>query len=154
MAKLTQAEVKAKADEWVNIGREIEKKEAALNAALDPFLVEYNEKTRPVRAKFEKKINSLREQRDEIEEIVKDWLTAQGKAIVIESDLAVAANELVVGKRTINVQKFFDRVKEKNAAFWDCVSVGIAKAEKLLGTTAVDEISTKEARLTPSLKRK
>jgi len=154
VGRASQAEIKAKADEWARKGAEIERAEAARDRALEPFVAEYSEKAAPVLAKHEPKISRLMRERTEIEAEVLGWLNGAGKPLAINGELAVAANEVVVGKRTIDATKFFDRVKERSAAFWDCVTIGIAKAEKLIGATAVDEIAGKETRLVASLKRK
>lgn len=154
MAKLTREKVKELTNEWAKLQAKITRAEAARNAEIDPYLVEFNERTEPIRARHDTKILSLRTQADEIEAKVLGWLNGVGKPIALDADAAVAANETVVGKRVISVQQFFDRVKERSAAFWDCVSVGVAKAEKLIGKTAVDEISMKETKLVASLKLK
>lgn len=154
MAKLTQAEVKAKADEWAGLQKKIGRAEAARNAEIDPFLIEFNERTEPIRKKHEGRIFSLRTQADEIEAEVLGWLNGVGKPIALAGELAVAANEATVGRRVIDVKKFLDFLHTKGRGVYDCVTVLVAKAELLLGKTAVDEISTKETKLLASLKMK
>lgn len=154
MAKLTQAEVRQRADEWAAVQAKIQRAERALNDEIDPYLVKYNEETEPIRTKHEKKINALREQAGELEQMVIGWLNGVGKPIALEGEMAVAEVHLKESSRTIDVQKFFDVVKAKGSEFWACVSVGIAKAEKFLGKTEVDRISSKEVKLVPSLKLK
>jgi hypothetical protein len=78
-------------------------------------------------------------------------LNGAGKPLVLEGDLAIASVESVVGRRMIDVEKFLKAAKGKGAAMWDCVSVAVAKAEKLLGKTEVDKISAKETKLVASL---
>lgn len=154
MAKQTQAEIKGLADKWADVNAKIVKAENAKNAELEPFVTAFNAETEPIRTKHDKKINSLREQADEIEATVLGWLNGVGKPIALAGEKAVAAVESKVGSRSINVQKFFDTVKDKNAAFWECVSVAIAKAEKLLGKDKVDAISSKDSKLVATLKVK
>lgn len=154
MAKLTQAEIKAKADEWAAYDAKITKAEQAKNEALDPFIVRFNEDTKAIHAKHGPKIQQLRDAKALIEAEVMDWLSTQGKPITLAGEKAVATVEVKVGSRVIDVEKFFAAVKEKNTAFWACVSVVIAKAEKLIGAAKVDEISTKKTGLVPSLKLK
>lgn len=154
MAKLSQAEVKATADAWAAVKVKIGKAERALYDEIDPYLVRYNKETAPIRAKHEKKINSLREQADELEQTVIGWLNGVGKPIALMGEKAVAEVHLKECSRVIDVEKFFATVKAKGSEFWACVSVGIAKAEKFLGKTEVDKIATKETKLVPSLKLK
>lgn len=154
MAKLTQAEVKAAADEWADLQAKITKAENAKNAEIDPYLVKFNKETAPILAKHESKINKLREQAGELEQTVIGWLNGVGKPIALEGEKAVAEVHLKESSRTIDSQKFFELVKAKGAEFWGCVSVGIAKAEKFLGKTEVDRISSKETKLVASLKLK
>jgi hypothetical protein len=154
MPKLTQAEIKAKLDDWAKADQKIQKATQAMNAALEPLERKHALAIQPVLDEHDAKIQKLADQKRKIETEVIDWLKTQNKPLVVEGNLATAANETKVGSRVIDVQKFFDAVKEKNASFWDCVSVAIAKAEKLVGKTKVDEISTKDSKLVPSIKLK
>jgi len=154
MAKLTQAEVKGLADEWAGFQAKIARAEAKRNEELDPFIVEYNEKTKPITAKHDAKIQKLKDEQAAIGKRVTEWLASHGKAIVLEGEAAVAANEVKVGSRVIDAEKFFSLVKAKGSEFWGCVTVQIAKAEKFLGKTEVDKISSKESKLVPVLKLK
>ena len=154
MAKLSQADIKAKADEWADLGKKITKLEDARDAALEPHRQKYESAYAAVGRQHDPKIEKLQQQRDELQAEVIGWLNAQGKAVTIEATKAIAANEMKVGARVIDPHKFFEKAKSKGAAAWDCVTVAIAKAEKLLGKTTVDEISTKDSKLVPSLKLK
>lgn len=154
MKKLTQAEVKAKADEWAAVEEKIARAERARNDELDPYLVEYNEKTEPIRQKHEKKINSLRTQADELKDQVLGWLNGVGKPVSLEGEKAVAEAYMKEGSRSIDARAFFDLVKAKGAEFWSCLRVEIGRAERFLGKTEVDRISTKETKLVASLKLK
>jgi hypothetical protein len=154
MAKLSQADIRAKADEWVSLGNKIEKAQAARDADLKPHQDKYQKACEDVYAVHDPKIEKLQAKRDAIERDVIDWLESQGKTISIETDKAVASNQLKVGARVIDPHRFFEKAKDKGVAAWDCVTVMIAKAEKLLGKTAVDEISTKDSKLVASLKLK
>lgn len=154
MAKLSQADIKAKADQWAGLGEKIRKAEEARDADLEPHRKKYEAAYDEVGKQHDPKIDKLHTQRAALETEVLDWLQAQGKTVSLEGSKAVAANELKVGARVIDPHKFFERAKEKGAAAWECVTVAIAKAEKLIGKTAVDEISTKDSKLVPSLKLK
>ncbi|MEZ5421834.1 MAG: hypothetical protein R2682_01910 [Pyrinomonadaceae bacterium] len=154
MSKLTQTEIKLLADEWAALGRKIEKQNTALGRELEPHITAHNEAVKPILEKYDAKLEKLAARRGEIEETVKEWLTDHGKPVSLEGVDAVAANVLQTGSRRIDPQAFFDRVKERNAAFWECVTIAIQKADRFLGKNAVDELATKETKLVPSLSLK
>lgn len=151
MKKLTQTQVKEKADEWAVLEAKIKNLEAKRNAELDPLIRRHAAETAPIYDRHDPKIKALYEKKFAIESEVIAWLDAQGKPITVAGNLGVAANEIKIGNRVIDARKFFDLAKDK---FWECVTVGVAKAEKLLGKTAIDEVSVKETKLVASLKLK
>lgn len=154
MAKLTQAEVKAKADEYARLTEKIGKAEDAKARELDPYRAEYEEKTAAIVSKHDSKIQKLADQAAAIEDEVLGWLNGVGKPIALEGELAVASVQLKTSSRKIDPETFFKFVKEKTAGFWDCVSIGIAKAEKLIGNDKIDKISSQDTKLVASLKLK
>lgn len=154
MAKLTQAEIKAKADEYAAIGEKIEKLAEKREGELAPLRAKFEKDAAPITKKFDAKISKLAESRAAIESEVLGWLNGVGKPIVLEGDLAVAAVEMTIGKRTIDPEKFFKTVKERTAAFWECLTVGIAKAEKMIGKDRVDQLADKESKLVATIKIK
>jgi hypothetical protein len=140
MAKLSQADVKARADEYARLDRKISKASDDMNAELEPLLEKLEKDSAVIRKRHEPKIQKLRDTQAAIEQEVLGWLNGAGKPLVLEGDLAIASVESVVGRRMIDVEKFLKAAKGKGAAMWDCVSVAVAKAEKLLGKTEVDKI--------------
>lgn len=154
MSKLTQAEIKAKADEIVRIDARISHLETKRGMELDPYLIEFNEKTKEIVARYDGKVAQLASKRQDLVDQVIGWLESQKKSIVLEGEVAIAANELVVGKRTIGAKKFFDQVKDRSAGFWDCLTVAIQKADKFLGKDKVDAMAEKETKLVASVKAK
>lgn len=154
MAAMTQAAVRETADKWAEIQAKIQRAERAKNDALAPYVERHNEELRPILETHDKKINSLRVQADELEEMVLGWLNRVGKPISLEGEKAVAEVHLKESSRQIDAKAFFDLVKAKGAEFWGCVSIGIAKAERFLGKTEVDKISTKDTKLVAALKLK
>jgi hypothetical protein len=154
MAKLSQADIKAKADEWADLGKKIAKAETAMNDELGPFLILHNEAIKPILEKHEPKIGKLRDKQSEILVEITGWLNAQGKPIVLAGEKAVAAVEMKVGPRAVDPKTFFDLVKTKGSEFWACLKVEIAKAEKFLGKSELDKISEKKSGLVPTLKLK
>lgn len=154
MAKLTQAEIKTMADDWAALGTKIDKARQAKDAEIEPFTRRFEEDTKSIREKHDKKILKLMEQQADLSDSITEWLKGHGKAVVLEGETAVAANEVKVGSRTIDPESFFKLVRSKGSEFWNCVKVEIAKAEKFLGKTEVDKISKKDTKLMPVLKVK
>ena len=152
MAKPTQAEIKRKADEWAVLNAKIAKAEDTRDVELLPFKELFEKKINPILANHQPKITKLIEKRDAVQKEVLGWLETHKKPIVLTGELAVAANETSIGARVIDPKKFFDVVKEQTAAFWDCVTVGIAKAQELIGKKTVDSISAKPSSLKATLK--
>lgn len=68
MAKLSQAQIKTKTDEWGAVTRKVANAEIAKNTELRPFEEEFNQATEQIRNKHDRKLNSLREQADEIQD--------------------------------------------------------------------------------------
>lgn len=154
MAKLTQTEVKLLADEWAATGRKIGKQTAAMERELEPFIDAHNKAIEPIVEKYDKKIARLERRQNEIIEAVTAWLNDHGRPVTLEGMEAVAANVLQTSSRRIDPHTFFDRIKDRGTAFWECVTIAIQKADRYLGKDAVDEMAYKETRIVPSLKLK
>lgn len=154
MAKLTQADIKLMADQYAVLDKKISKACGAMNDELAPLLEDLEKKSAPIRKKHEAKIQKLRDEQAAIETEVVGWLNRAGRPLALEGELAIAAVESKVGSRVIDPQKFFDLVKAKGSEFWACFRVEIAKAERFLGKTKVDEVSTKESKLVATIRIK
>lgn len=153
MAKLTKAAVIELMDEYADLDAQYARAEAAKNKALDPLIEQHNEACKPIFAKFEKKIEPIYQRQAAIEEQVVGYLEQQGKDQQIVSESGAVAEqktETKVGSRVIDVQRFLEAAKAKGSAMWDCVSVGVAKAIKLLGEEEIDKISEKKEMTTVS----
>lgn len=148
MPKLTQAEIKAAADRWASIQKKLGRAEAAKNSDLAEHRARFEASVAEVTAMHDPKIDRLREQAAEIESEVIAWLDKQGKPVVFNGEHAIAAVERKLGNRVIDPRKFYEAAKEK---FWDCVTVGVKKAEEAIGKQKVDEISDKAVTLVASL---
>src|SRR4051794_15359712 len=109
MAKLTQAQVKETADAIISLDAQISGVEAKRGKELDPFLRQLEEDTKAINAKYDAQVAKLRSARAELEADVIAWLQSHGKVIALEGDVAIATNELVVGKRVIHPATFFER---------------------------------------------
>lgn len=154
MAKLSQAQIKELTDEWADLQTQIAKLNRKRSEAIEPLIEKHNEELKAILAKHDPKIDKLNVRQLEIYSQVTEWLSAQGKPIVLAGEKAVAAVEVKVGARVVDPKVFFDLVKAKGSEFWACLKVEIAKAEKFLGKTEVDRISEKKSGLVPTLKLK
>lgn len=144
MAKIKKSDVKERLAEYAALRSKIVKAENAQNAELEPLLEKYNETVKPIIARHEKKIEPLRTQADELEAEIYGFLDAQDKDIEIEAAGFVATRKTVtkLGARLIDVKAFLERAKKKGEAMFACITVGVKKAEDLLGKE-IDEISNR-----------
>ena len=144
MGKLKKSDVKEKLAEYAVIRAKIVKVEDAQNRELEPLIEKYNEESKPVLAKHGKKLDPLIEQADALEEEIRGFLNAQDKDIAIEADGFVAERktQTKLGARVIDVKAFLERAKKKGEAMFACISIGVKKAEDLLGKE-IDEISSR-----------
>lgn len=146
MAKLTKAGVVELIDEWEKTQKRIAGAEEAKNRDLAPLIERHNEELKPILAKHEKKIAALADKAAELEAEVVEYLTQQNKDQVIATAGAFAEQrtETKVGSRVIDPQKFIAAAKSKGAAMWECVTIGVAKAVKLLGEEQIDTMAEKK----------
>lgn len=144
--KLSQGDIRRMSDEWAELQTRIRKAEDAKAAALAPIVERHNGELKPVLAKFDRNLETLRASADQIESVVTGWLGERTDDTAIAGELAVASRttETKIGGRVIDARRFLDAAKSKGEAMWECVSVAIAKAEKLLGQTEVDALATKK----------
>ncbi|HQY68764.1 MAG TPA: hypothetical protein PLD38_15925 [Pyrinomonadaceae bacterium] len=144
MAKLSKAAVKGRVAEYAALRAKIVKIEDAQNKDLEPYLEQYDRETKTVFAKYEKKLEPLRASADEIEAEIYGFLNAQDKDVEIEADGFVAERKTQskLGARVIDVKQFLERAKKKGEAMFACISIGVKKAEDLLGKE-IDEISSR-----------
>lgn len=145
MAKLTQTQVKEKADKWAAAKAKIAKAEKDRSAEIEPYLQQYNEDTKPIVEKYDAKIGKLQQEADALETELLGYLSEQTKDVQLDGKLAVAERktETKIGSRVIDVQKFLETAKSHGSKMWECVSVAIKKAEDLIGKKEVDAIATK-----------
>jgi uncharacterized protein YecT (DUF1311 family) len=148
MAKLSQAAIKAKADEWGSYKRKIAKLESDKTEELKEFMEQFAAATKEINDAYDPKLKSLRDKAAAVEAEVIAWLTEHGEAITLSGKIANAVNADKIGNRVVDAVKFFERAGEK---FWSCVTVGVKKAEEAIGKTELDKICTKPKTLEPSL---
>jgi hypothetical protein len=143
--QLSQAAIKAKADEWAEKKAAIAKAETARSAAIDPIIARHNEELEPVLKRHDSKIEKLQAEADEIYAEVIGWLEEKGVPTRVEGEKAVAAYETgtKLGPRVINVKQFLEVAKPKGEAMYECIQIGVACAEKLIGKKELDQIATR-----------
>lgn len=155
MPKLSQATVKQKIDEWGLLTAEIAKAETARERAIEPIIAQHNEELAPILKRHDTKIDKLRSAKDSLSGEILGWLDANGKPLRLEGATAVAeySTGTKLGDRVIDVKKFLEvaKAKAKGEAMYDCIQIGIAKAEKLLGKTELDQISERPSKDTKSV---
>ena len=144
MAKLSKVSVKAKIEEYAAALKKLQRAENAHNAEIEPLLEEYKESVKPINAKHEKKIAPLRETVDTLYDEIVTFLETQSADVSIEAAGYVAERKVQTKllPRLIDVKKFIEVAKKKGEAMYACISVGVKKAEDLLGKE-IDQISTR-----------
>jgi hypothetical protein len=149
MSNLTQKDVRAKADKWAAHQKAIEKLEAKKSEELSEFEAQYRAAVAEINDVYEPKLQALREKAETIKNELIAWLEKHGKPIAVLGAAAEAVNEWSNGNRVVDPKKFYALAKDK---FFECVTVGVKKAEEVLGKETVDEISTKPKKLVASLR--
>lgn len=88
-------------------------------------------------------IEPLAAKADELDLLIRNWLRVHGRPVRIEGKRAIAEFAVIekFGSRQIDVKAFLQRAAGHGDAAYECLSVAVAKAEKLLGETAINEIS-------------
>ncbi len=158
--KVSQKTIKEKLDEWADLQAKIAKAEADKNNKLAPHLELHNEKVKPILDLFEGKTAAWAKKSAELQTelitAVENDRDADGypKPVLISSDKATVSVEKKEGSRIVDPQKYFDFVKERNAAFWESVKITLKFAEKIIGKTKADEISDKPVSYVSAVKLK
>ena len=136
MAKLSQADIKAKADEWAKLQKQIETATKTKEDFLAPLIAEHDAR-----------IDALQEKADNIESAVLEWHEKQPKAIRLEAKKAIAELQIksvsTTGPRVIDVEQFIARAKKQKKNPWTCIKVEVGKAETLLGPKDINEVSSR-----------
>jgi hypothetical protein len=147
MAKLTQRDIRTKADEWALLADEIEKAETVREKRMKPLIERQNEELAAAVRPYDKKIEKLSTAFDALYEEIMGWLGSQPKAIKIESERAIAELRLEtttrVGPRVIDVQAFIAKATSRKKDPWGAVKVEVGKAERLLGPDDINAVSTR-----------
>lgn len=146
MAKLTKGGALELIESWAELQAKIAKAEERRNAEMAPLIERHNEELKPVIGRHDTRIAKLADEAEAIEQQVLTYLQEQGKDQVLATAKAIAQQktEIKIGSRTIDPQKFIEAAKSRGQAMWDCISVGVAKAIKLLGEDEIDRIAEKK----------
>jgi len=158
VAKLTQTEVKEKAESYAAKMAEYDKLVTKYEAAtkdigerhqkeLEELLEKHETELAPIAKKHLPKIEKISIEIEALYGEVIDWLQSQKKSIKLESSSAIA--EFFKGKkelpgRVASVKDFLGYVKTKGEdAVYACMNVVLKDAEKLIGKTELDKIASK-----------
>jgi hypothetical protein len=142
-------EIKQELAQWQQLSRRIKDIEDSRAVVLKPFMNDYALKTATIRKVADELLAPLTSELEKIEKSIttalKSGIDDDGNVSLksVSIDGATADVEQTKAAREIRPREFFDAVKPEaqNDAFWNCVSVGVGPAEKLIGEV-VDSIST------------
>ncbi|HYE76179.1 MAG TPA: hypothetical protein VEF04_22730 [Blastocatellia bacterium] len=145
-----QQEIQTAINEWAEAKRAYEELLAEREAELKPIVDRYERKMAPIRESYAEQITPLMEKMDEKKRLVESLLLSN-----LNEDGSVGVMEIVsdggkaqvhtTSQRTIEPSAFFELTPApaRDASFWNCLTVGIAKAEKFLGSR-IDQIAKKK----------
>lgn len=150
MAKVSKTKLKVLLDEWEEAKRAEATLIAECEAAIAPIRERFEKKCAPIREQYTEALLSWQQRASEIEATISENLLSN-----LNEDGSVAVTEIIAdgakaqvmttGKREIEPSRFFDTTPEpaRDKSFWGCVQIGIAKAEKFLGSR-IDAIAEKK----------
>lgn len=157
MAKLTQAEIKEKAEEYAKIIGQIGKlnkayvKEVSVimgqqAAEMADLVAEHAEELQPFGDKYQPKIDKLNEKAAGLHSEILGWLEQQKKSITLETENTIV--RLLTGSRPgnrkVDPQKFVETcIKRGIEGFWRAVNVVLKDAEPILGKNDLEAICSK-----------
>jgi hypothetical protein len=166
MAVISKKRAEEALAEWGELNRKKAKLEAKRDEELKPLTTAYQEECAPINAKFNPKLERLNEQLDEVAKSLVEFFesgidreTNEVKVQLLEgevgSDGLYPVGEVANSpKRTIPARVFFDKVAERTQDFFDCLTVGIAKAEAWLGQKKVDAMADLKSNFSVKLSMK
>lgn len=138
-----------------------EELKTAQNKQTDKHLKIFNEATKPINEKFDKKLLPINSEISELEKSIKtafdstkdkDGSFKLGKvehgSLIVEPVSSQSARE-------VDAKVFFDSVPaNKRESVWSSLKVLIAKAEKLVGKEALDKIASVKTTWSVTIRRK
>jgi len=154
MAKLTQAEIKEKADKWAGFENRITKILAQETAALAAAEEEFNRQCEEIRDSYALQTGPLQVKADAIEKEVVDWLEANGKPISLAGVKAIAAYEItpagtVPSGRVCDPRLFIKTAEAAKKDPFPVLKVLLQEADTLLGKDTMAKICTAGSKAVP-----
>lgn len=134
---------------------ELAKLTAKRDAELQPFVEQFQADTAPINEKYTPKMQPISKEIAGLKKQLEDFLvsgfdvqTGAVKLSMLESTVVKGRQLVAVVKvgssRVLSPEKVFEKVKERTAEFWGMFTVGLQKAESLLGKKFVDELAAKK----------
>jgi hypothetical protein len=151
MAKPNRKAIEEALAAWEKAALKARKIAAELDADLAPLTAAYDKKCAPIHEAANEKLGPLQARMSqlaaEIEKQLKLGIDVDAKTIALSQvavGKAIAEVQAREGSREITPEKFFEQTPpaQRDSRFWDCVKIGIAKAEKFLGK-AMDSVAQK-----------
>lgn len=158
--RIKTALVKEKLEEWAALKKAVAAEEAKRDKKIAPLLEEFTAETAPIRDACAKKTAPMVATAAALEKELLALIQVdrdendKPKPVTIATDNAVAQVEIKSGARVVDVQKYFNLIKDKSAAFWATLKVTLKDAEPIIGKEKIDEISTKPTSFAASIKLK
>jgi hypothetical protein len=151
MTKPNKKEIAAKLEAWAKNERKRLRTEADRDLELEPHVTRCQRAIAPINEEFDLKLSPLNETKRTLEAEIISLMEAgidREKETVALSEVDVARALVRVnvsdGSRFIDPEGFFKFTPpaNRNAKFWECVTIPIGKASKFLGS-AIERLATK-----------
>ncbi len=157
MAKLTQAQVKEKAEEYAKCAKQIGKLNAGYaketaelyarqETELAKVIAAHTQELQPFEDKFQPKIDKLNDKAAGLYSEILGWLQGQSKSVTIETENTILRllKGSRPGNRKVDPAKFIEIcVKRGIEGFWKAVNVVLKDAEPILGKNDLEAICSK-----------
>lgn len=150
-----------KLKKWQGLALRAEKIEDERTVQLETLLDTYDRKAQPINEDADRKLDPILEEMRTLEkEIETDMLAAikaDGSVPIAQLETAKAIAQVhTTGKREIDAAAFFRATspRVRTAAFFDCLTVQIGKAEKFLDARTMARLAIKKLTHTVALRLK
>jgi hypothetical protein len=160
--KPKKTEIAAKLEAWVKNEKKRLKLEAQHDVDIEPHVTRYQRAIGPITEERDRKLAPLLEFKKTSEAEIISLMEAgidreTGKVALpqVEVDGAVVRVNVSEGSRVIDAEEFFQFTvpANRNAKFWECVTIPIGKASKFLGS-AIDRLASKPKKFETKLSLK
>lgn len=151
MAKPNKRAIESLLEEWARLRAQAEKIEQARDAQIQIETEKFNRRCDSIqgeaKAKLEPTLKKLAELEDKISKPLLAGVAEDGTIALpqVVTERAFAAVNKSQGPRRVDPVKFFalTPTAKRDSVFWNCVTIGVAPAEKLLGKLELDKISSR-----------